>query len=120
MDRYRHYLPYLIPSVTDSGGIYNQLHALKFIATLTKEQTIESAYLILADYFLPHIGDLNFDNKAHFLGYMVKELLKVILKEKLPTDRDNYKFKRVETSGSLMRQLFSEYANIMYKDFTRQ
>uniref|UniRef100_A0AB39J798 DNA-directed RNA polymerase n=1 Tax=Florenciella sp. virus SA2 TaxID=3240092 RepID=A0AB39J798_9VIRU len=48
---------------------------------------------------------------------MVYELLKVILGEKNPTDRDHYKFKRVETSGNLMKQLFSEYADIMYKKY---
>ena len=48
---------------------------------------------------------------------MVFELLKVILGEKPATDRDHYKFKRVETSGNLMKQLFSEYANIMYKKY---
>ena len=48
---------------------------------------------------------------------MILELLKVISGERQPTDRDNYKFKKVETSGNLMKQLFSEYANIMYKEF---
>ena len=28
-------------------------------------------------YFLPHIGELNFENKALYLGYMVKRLLDV-------------------------------------------
>ena len=48
---------------------------------------------------------------------MIFELLKVILGEAPATDRDHYKFKRVETSGNMMKQLFSEYANIMYKQY---
>ena len=32
---------------------------------------------ILTDYFLPHIGEINFKEKAYFLGYMVFRMLSV-------------------------------------------
>ena len=112
-----HYLELLRSSVIDACNTYDQYNALTFIAELTKEQSITTAKLILSDYFLPHIGEINLFTKGQYLGYMVLELLKVINKETLPTDRDHYKYKRVETSGIMMKQLFSEYANIMYKEF---
>ena len=118
IEKNEHYLELLRPSVVDGGGIYNNINAMEYISSLTKEQYgINSAYSILSDYLLPHIGEMNFTNKAQYLGYMVLELLKVINGEKKPTDRDNYMFKRVETSGNMMKQLFSEYANLMYKEY---
>ena len=117
LEKNSHYLDLLKPSITDSGGIYNQKNAQEFISLITKEHSITVVNSILSDYFLPHIGEMNYEAKGHYLGYMVLELLKVINNERQPTDRDNYKFKRVETSGNMMKQLFSEYANIMYKEY---
>ena len=44
-----------------------------------------------------------------FLGYIVFKLLKVKLGEEQPTDRDSFSFKRIETPGMLLHQLFREY-----------
>jgi DNA-directed RNA polymerase II subunit RPB2 len=46
---------------------------------------------------------------------MVFKLLNVYLKIDKPTDRDNFKFKRVETSGKLIYDLFKEYYEIQQK-----
>jgi len=103
------YVNLFIPSIHDANKIFNQDTALKFIATFTKRNTISSAVEILSDFFLPHVGEINFLEKAYFVGYMVNRLLKVFVKEEKPTDRDNFRFKRVELSGSLIYDLFREY-----------
>ena len=114
------YIDLFIPSVHDANKFFNQQTALEFIAELTKRGTVSSVIEILSDYFLPHVGELNFLEKAYFLGYMVNRLLKVYKKEEKPTDRDNFQFKRVELSGSLIYDLFREYYLIQKKDITRK
>jgi DNA-directed RNA polymerase II subunit RPB2 len=114
------YIDLFIPCVHDANKIFNQQNALEFIAELTKRGTVSSVLEILSDYFLPHIGELNFLEKAYFIGHMVNRLLKVYTKEEKPTDRDNFRFKRVELSGSLLYDLFREYYLIQKKDITRK
>ena len=115
MEKYKSYIDLFIPSIHNAGKIFTQETALKYIATFTKHKTISSTLHILSDYFLPNIGELNFISKAYFIGYMTLELLKVYTGEEKPTDRDNFKFKRVELTGSLMYDLFKEYYTLQQK-----
>ena len=115
LEKYDNYVDDFIPSVYDAGQIYTQESALQYIASFTKTKTIPNTQHILMDFFLPNIGDLNFRNKSLFLGYMVKQMLDVIHGVSLPTDRDSFKFKRVELSGKLYFDLFLEYYKIQIK-----
>ena len=109
LDMNKDFIDLFIPSVHDANKIFNQESAILFIATFTKGKTVASAMNILSNYFLPHIGELNFLDKAYFIGHMCYKLLRVYNKLELPTDRDNFKYKRVELSGSLIYDLFREY-----------
>jgi DNA-directed RNA polymerase beta subunit len=115
LDKYEHMVDMFIPSVHDAGGIMTQALAIEYIASLTKGKRTEHALEILADYFLPHIGEVNYTEKAHYLGYMVLRLLSVSTGLETPTDRDNFKYKRLELVGSLMYDLFREYYNFQLK-----
>ena len=109
------YLETLRTSIEDCGYIFTQVQALKYISTFLKYQNIFEVHNVLSNYLLPHIGEMNYKSKSLYLGYMVFELLKVIHGDTQLTDRDNYKYKRIETTGSLMKDLFNEYAKIMFK-----
>jgi DNA-directed RNA polymerase II subunit RPB2 len=114
-EKYAHYMNLFIPSIHDAGRIFNQEVALKYIATLTKGKTIPHALEILTNYLLPHIGEMNFQEKAYFIGYMANELLQVYTKERKATDRDNFRFKRIELTGSLLYDLFKEYYTLQQR-----
>jgi DNA-directed RNA polymerase II subunit RPB2 len=116
LDKNKSFIDLFIPSVHDAHEIFNQETALEYIKTFTKRSTLSGVMEILSDYFLPHIGELNFLEKAYFVGYMVYKLLRVYTKEEKPTDRDSFLFKRVELTGSLIYDLFREYYLIQKKD----
>ena len=109
------YVDLFIPSVHDAFEIYNQKNAIEYIASFTKRKTIAGTLDILMNYFLPHVGTDNFIEKAYYIGYMVNKLLRVFTGDSKPTDRDNFKFKRVELTGTLIYELFREWYLIQKK-----
>ena len=120
LEKNKDYIDFFIPSIHDANKIFNQETALKYIASFTKRGTVSGVIEILADYFLPHIGEINYLEKALFVGYMTFRLLKVFNKQEKPTDRDNFRFKRVELPGSLLYDLFREYYLIQKKSISRK
>jgi len=115
MDKYADQIDLFIPSIHDAGLIYTQRNAIEHIGYLTKGKKYYYGLEVLADYFLPHVGETNYREKAFYLGYMVFRMISVHLGWELPTDRDNFKYKRLELVGKLMHDLFSEYYHLQLK-----
>ena len=103
------------PSIHDAGLIFTQQAALGYIGYLTKGRSNSHTMEILMRYFLPHIGELNFKQKALYLGYIVNRLLRVLIKKDKTTNRDSYSYKRIEVSGMLIYELFREYYTLQKK-----
>jgi DNA-directed RNA polymerase II subunit RPB2 len=115
IEKYKEIIDLLSPSVHDAGCVMTQQVALQYIASLTKHGTISYALNVLTDYLLPHVGEMNFYTKAYNLGYIVFRLLLVYSGFEQPTDRDHYKYKRIELVGNLLNDLFREYYTIYQK-----
>ena len=119
MEKNESFIDYFKPSVYDAGFIFTQEAALKYLSTLTKGKTgVASVMEILMNFFLPHVGELNFREKSLYLGYIVFRLLRVFSGLENPTDRDSYKYKRIENSGMLLYQLFREYYILQQREIT--
>ena len=116
LEKYKNYIDLFIPSIHDAGRIFNQDIAIKYIGTFTKGKSKAHVMEILMNYLLPNIGELNFRDKACFIGYMVLNLLKVFKGDQKPTDRDSFKYKRVELPGSLIYDLFREYYTLQQRN----
>ena len=115
IDKYSDLLECFIQSVHESAGFMTQKTAIDFISVLTKGKTNDTVLEILSDFLLPHIGETCFIKKAYYLGYMTFKLLMVSEGFEQETNRDNFKFKRLETSGMLISDLFREYYMIQQK-----
>jgi DNA-directed RNA polymerase II subunit RPB2 len=114
------FIDMFIPSVHDANRFFTQEESIKFIATFIKVKTIPSTLEILTDFLLPHVGEMNFKEKAYFIGNMVFELLKVDTGLKKGTDRDSFRYKRVELPGILLSDLFKEYYTLQVKDIFKK
>ena len=104
-----HLVDHFRESIYDAGSIYTQESALEYIGYFTKYQTVDYALRILSELTLPHIGETNFIDKAYFLGLMVSKLLRVATHIDAPTDRDSFMYKRINTTGMLLTNLFRDF-----------
>ena len=116
LDKYENLIDLFIPSVHDAGNIFTQQAAISYLSGLCKNKTKFQVLQILMNYFLPHIGELNFKTKGLYLGYIVKRLLNVSIGQEKPTDRDSFEFKRLSVSGKLIHDLFDEYYKLQLDD----
>ena len=97
----------LFISIKDSQPIYTQKNAYKLISMNTKGKENINTIDILNNNFLPNYETDNFA-KAKFLAYSVRKILLTHLKVINYTDRDSYSYKRIDTPGSLLLELYRE------------
>jgi DNA-directed RNA polymerase II subunit RPB2 len=105
----RDLIEFFRPSVHDANKIFTQRAAIEYIGVFIKGKGVVQTQNILMNFFLPQIGELNFQSKAFFLGYMVNKLVRLKAKIDIPIDRDSLKFKRVKIPGKMLHSLFNEY-----------
>jgi DNA-directed RNA polymerase beta subunit len=60
LEKYESMIDLFRPSVHDAASIMTQQNALLYIASLTKYNTVTYVLEILSDYFLPHVGEINY------------------------------------------------------------
>ena len=112
LDKYsNNYLEFFRPSIHHAGQIFTQGQAIDYIYLfMTYDGVDGSDYVlnVLYHFLLPHVGVDNLNEKAFFVGYMVNELI-LLMKNVIPaTDKDSFRYKRVEPAGVLLRNLFAD------------
>lgn len=115
LDKHDNLLESFRPSAHDGRAAYTQHEALTYISMYTRFRKIHHAMHLLSDFLLAHIGELNFRGKAYYLGYMCRQLILTERDQIPPTDRDHFKYKRVITPGSMIKDLFRDYFSIYHK-----
>lgn len=113
------FLNFLRPSVVHAhagDGPFTQQRALEQMVDRVHFNSIEYVKCILIDDVLPNVNsvvsEFNYQRmhreKAKYLGTLVKEFMKISMGICAPHDRDGYVYKRVDTSGILMAELFQK------------
>ncbi|CAG8486678.1 8904_t:CDS:10 [Scutellospora calospora] len=85
-----------------------------------QERRIEHAKLLMQKEFLPHVGTEpgSLKRKSYYLGYMVHRLLLCAVGSRQLDDRDHLGKKRLDTAGTLLRNLFSNVYKKMVREMT--
>jgi len=115
-DKYIEFIkPSLIYRPNNTENIYSQEAAIKYIQyrTAYKLSKNYTRGIILLD-FLPNL-ELP-QEKAQYLAYIVIQFANVVLGIKPESDKDSYVYKRIDTSGMLITDLFID----AYSQFTDQ
>ena len=86
--------------------VYTQEEALNYLKWRVKYNTIDHVKNILTSDVFPNIA--KFENKGKYLGYLIKQMINVVLDIMPQSDRDSYIYKRVDISGFLLAELFHE------------
>ena len=97
--------------VTDEGTFVADKEDIDtYMNTIRRKNDTDFPYIydILYNWLFPHVGTANLRDKAVFLGYMTRELLKTKWGLVELTDRDNYMYKRIDVSGFLIGLLFRD------------
>lgn len=129
-DKNKQLLDALRASVIEANKYLTQDECVKYIATfamytpinMDKDTGIKKKHEftldILNNDLFPHCH--NMEQKIYFLGYMTNKLLMAYFDIIKQDDRDSYLNKRVDTTGTLLNNLYRNYFNKLVKDMEKQ
>ena len=101
-------------STLDASGapIYTQRGALEHLAGFAEHGDVDFVRFLLVDNLFPNIGD-DLRQKAMYLGHLVSTLIKTSTGAIKQNKRDNYMFKRVDTTGVLLGNIVRDFYNTL-------
>jgi DNA-directed RNA polymerase II subunit RPB2 len=123
-------LAFLQASIMDANSYMTKEQAIAHITTyvtympmnMDKETGLkkkrEFAVEVLNNDLFPHCKSQ--EQKLYLLGYMANKLIRTSLGYLPPDDRDSYLNKRIETTGTLLNNLFRNYFNKLCKEMQKQ
>ena len=95
---------------SEEKPVFTQAAALKYLKSFVEYEDEDFAKLVMVENLFPNIGD-DFRQKAMYLGYLVNTLIKTSIGVIKQNKRDNYMFKRVDTTGVLIGNIFRDFYN---------
>ena len=109
-----HLTEYIRSSIVNASKllepVYSQKQALMYLSNFTKHKDVDFTKYVLINDLFPNVGN-DFRVKAMYLGYLVNKLIKTTIGTIKQNKRDNYMFKRVDTTGILLGNIFRDFYN---------
>jgi DNA-directed RNA polymerase II subunit RPB2 len=96
--------------VSNEKPVFSQSEALKYLSNFVKHNDSDFVKYVLINDLFPNIGN-DFRQKAMYLGYLVNKLVRTTIGTLKQNKRDNYMFKRVDTTGILIGNIFRDFYN---------
>jgi DNA-directed RNA polymerase II subunit RPB2 len=90
--------------------VYTQEQALTYLSNSVKHKDVNFVKYVFINDLFPNIGN-DFRQKALYLGYLVNKLVRTTIGTLKQNKRDNYMFKRVDTTGILLGNIFRDFYN---------
>ena len=113
--------------VNEGSFIKTRIHALEYLSKYlnisgypkeiiqNKSKRINIIMDILKNDLLPHVGE-RYEDKALYIGFMIRKLLQCYNGLRSYDDRDSYLNKRIDTPGIMLANLFRQYYGKVVKD----
>ena len=98
-----------------SQAMYKPINMTPEEGAIKKKEFTES---VLKKDLFPHCK--THLQKLYFMGYMINKLLQTSFGWRNVDDRDSYKNKRIDLTGTLLNNLFRNYFNKLVKDMQKQ
>lgn len=121
---------YLKHIIRDSYFIKTKDEALAYLGkhaihTIPPEKHKAYAWQVVESELFPHMGvTASVKEKAIYMGYIINKLLATRIGMRSEDDRDNQRIKRIETAGTLCRDLFrtlfKRYTNSLSQYLTKK
>jgi DNA-directed RNA polymerase II subunit RPB2 len=120
-------MEYLKGCVNEGNFVQTRIQALEYLSKYlnisgypkeiiqNKNKRISIVLDILKNDLLPHVGK-RLEDKALYIGYMLRKLLECFTGLRNLDDRDSYLNKRIDTPGIMMANLFRQYYGKVVKD----
>ena len=120
-------IEYLKGCVNEGNFVQTRIQALEYLSKYlnisgypkeiiqNKNKRISIVLDILKNDLLPHVGE-RLEDKALYIGFMLRKLLECFTGLREFDDRDSYLNKRVDTPGIMMANLFRQYYGKVVKD----
>lgn len=122
-ERFEHVVDLFLPSIHDAGEICTQFSAFRYISSCFIDPSTATVLQFLTNGILPHVGSINFRDKALHIGQMALRVILTHMGVFAIDDLSSLVHKRIQTPGDWLftsiRTAYADQVAHIHSQFTR-